>query len=37
LAGLPKEIIQKAKEIEKQLDKSCDEKKVIINPLFDVS
>jgi hypothetical protein len=37
LAGLPEEIIQKAKVIEKQLDKSCEEKKVIVNPLFDVS
>jgi DNA mismatch repair ATPase MutS len=37
LAGLPEEIIQKAKEIEKQLDKSCEEKKVIVNPLFDIS
>ena len=36
LAGLPKEIIQKAKEIEKTLDKSCDSKKVVVNPLFDM-
>ncbi len=36
LAGLPKEIIDKSKEIEKQLDKSCEEKKVVVQSLFDM-
>ena len=34
LAGLPAEIIENAKKIEKTLDKWCEEKKVVVQSLF---
>ena len=33
---MPEKIIQKAKEIEKSLDKTCDEKKVVVQSLFSI-
>ena len=36
LAWLPEKIIQKAKEIEKNFDKTCDEKKVVVQSLFSI-